>query len=493
MANKKYFFAVDLGATSGRTILGTLTDGKFEEEELNRFPNNLIETGGHFYWDIYALYFEMIRGLKLVAQRSIEITSIGIDTWGVDFVFIGEDDAIMRNPIAYRDPFTFGRMEDYLQQVMDRQTVYGITGIQFMNFNSLFQFYAMQQQGNVALTQAKKILFIPDCLSWMLTGEAVCEYTIASTSQMLDPRTGNLDERLLKSVGLTREHFGRMVSPGEQIGVLTAEVQKMTGLGPIPVIAVAGHDTGSAVAAVPARDEHFAYLSSGTWSLMGIETKEPIINALSYERNFTNEGGIDGTTRFLKNICGMWLYERCRKEWPEEVRQLSHPELQGSAMTVEAFRSLINPDDAAFANPPSMLEAIQSYCRNTGQPVPALPAEICRCIFDSLALRYRQVFSWLKEFASFDISVLHIIGGGSRNKYLNQFTADSLGVEVLAGPQEGTAIGNIMVQAKASGLVKDIWEMRRIIAASIELVRYEPSASRSAWDEAYLRYLEITK
>mgnify|MGYP002623099702 CR=1 FL=1 len=493
MANKKYFFAVDLGATSGRTILGTLTDGKFEEEELTRFPNNLIETGGHFYWDIYALYFEMIRGLKLVAQRSIEITSIGIDTWGVDFVFIGEDDAIMRNPIAYRDPFTFGRMEDYLQQVMDRQTVYGITGIQFMNFNSLFQFYAMQQQGNVALTQAKKILFIPDCLSWMLTGEAVCEYTIASTSQMLDPRTGNLDERLLKSVGLTREHFGRMVSPGEQIGVLTAEVQKMTGLGPIPVIAVAGHDTGSAVAAVPARDEHFAYLSSGTWSLMGIETKEPIINALSYERNFTNEGGIDGTTRFLKNICGMWLYERCRKEWPEEVRQLSHPELQGSAMTVEAFRSLINPDDAAFANPPSMLEAIQSYCRNTGQPVPASPAEICRCIFDSLALRYRQVFSWLKEFASFDISVLHIIGGGSRNKYLNQFTADSLGVEVLAGPQEGTAIGNIMVQAKASGLVKDIWEMRRIIAASIELVRYEPSASRSAWDEAYLRYLEITK
>ncbi|MBP3843615.1 MAG: rhamnulokinase [Prevotella sp.] len=493
MANKKYFFAVDLGATSGRTILGTLTDGKFEEEELTRFPNNLIETGGHFYWDIYALYFEMIRGLKLVAQRSIEITSIGIDTWGVDFVFIGEDDAIMRNPIAYRDPFTFGRMEDYLQQVMDRQTVYGITGIQFMNFNSLFQFYAMQQQGNVALTQAKKILFIPDCLSWMLTGEAVCEYTIASTSQMLDPRTGKLDERLLKSVGLTREHFGRMVSPGEQIGVLTAEVQKMTGLGPIPVIAVAGHDTGSAVAAVPARDEHFAYLSSGTWSLMGIETKEPIINALSYERNFTNEGGIDGTTRFLKNICGMWLYERCRKEWPEEVRQLSHPELQGSAMTVEAFRSLINPDDAAFANPPSMLEAIQSYCRNTGQPVPASPAEICRCIFDSLALRYRQVFSWLKEFASFDISVLHIIGGGSRNKYLNQFTADSLGVEVLAGPQEGTAIGNIMVQAKASGLVKDIWEMRRIIAASIELVRYEPSASRSAWDEAYLRYLEITK
>ena len=493
MKERNYFFAVDLGATSGRTILGSLVDGKFEEEELTRFPNNLIETGGHFYWDIYALYFEMIKGLKLVAQRKIEITSIGIDTWGVDFVFIGDDDAILRNPIAYRDPYTFGRMEEYLEKVVDRETVYDITGIQFMNFNSLFQFYAMRQQGNVAMQQAKRILFIPDALSWMLTGEAVCEYTVASTSQMLNPETGDLDERLIKSVGLKREQFGRMVRPGEQIGVLTAEVQKMTGLGAIPVIAVAGHDTGSAVAAVPAKDEHFAYLSSGTWSLMGIETKKAIINDRSYERNFTNEGGIDGTTRFLKNICGMWLYERCRKEWPETIRQLSHPELQGSAMTVEAFRSLINPDDAAFANPSSMIDAIQTYCRQTGQPIPETAAEICRCIFDSLALRYREVFEWLREFAPFDLKVLHVIGGGSRNKYLNQFTADSLGVEVLAGPQEGTAIGNIMVQAKAAGLVKDIWEMRRIIAASLELVRYLPTSDRAAWDKAYDKYKNILK
>jgi rhamnulokinase len=266
--------------------------------------------------------------------------------------------------------------------VVDRKTVYDITGIQFMNFNSLFQFYAMQQDGNVAMKMAKKILFVPDALSWMLTGEAVCEYTIASTSQMLDPRTGDLSDKLVESVGLKRSQFGRMVQPGEQIGVLTEEVQKMTGLGAIPVIAVAGHDTGSAVAAVPAKNEQFAYLSSGTWSLMGIETKNAIISDRSYELNFTNEGGIEGTTRFLKNICGMWLYERCRKEWPEEVRQLSHPELQGSAMQVEAFRSIINPYDKAFANPPSMIEAIQQYCRETGQTVPETPAEICRCIFD---------------------------------------------------------------------------------------------------------------
>ena len=489
---KKYFFAVDLGATSGRTILGTLADGRLEQEELTRFPNNLIETGGHFYWDIYALYFEMIRGLKEVARRGITLTSIGIDTWGVDFVFIGQDGAILRNPMAYRDPHTFGRMEEYLEKVVDKKTVYDITGIQFMNFNSLFQLYAMQQDGNSAMKMADKVLFVPDALSWMLTGEAVCEYTIASTSQMLDPRTGDLSEKLIESVGMKRSQFGRMVQPGTKIGVLTEEVQKMTGLGAVPVIAVAGHDTGAAVAAVPAKNEQFAYLSSGTWSLMGIETKDAIINDRSYELNFTNEGGIEGTTRFLKNICGMWLYERCRKEWPEEVRQLSHPELQGSAMQVEAFRSIINPDDKAFANPSSMIEAIRQYCRDTKQAVPETPAEICRCIFDSLALRYRQVFGWLKEFADFNLNVLHIIGGGSLNKYLNQFTADACNVEVLAGPQECTAIGNIMLQAKASGDVADIWQMRQIIANSVEMVAYHPSDDKAAWNQAYEKYLTIT-
>ena len=301
MENKEYFFAVDLGATSGRTIIGSIVNGKLEQEEITRFPNNLIETGGHFYWDIYALYFEMIRGLKEVARRGLSIKSIGIDTWGVDFVFIGGDGAILRNPMAYRDPHTFGRMEEYLEKVIPQREVYDVTGIQFLNFNSLFQFYAMQQDGNSAMQMAQKILFVPDALSWMLTGEAVCEYTIASTSQMLDPRTGDLSEKLLQSVGLKRSQFGRMVQPGQQIGMLTEEVQKMTGLGPVPVIAVAGHDTGSAVAAVPARNEQFAYLSSGTWSLMGIETKDAIISERSYELNFTNEGGIEGTTRFLKN------------------------------------------------------------------------------------------------------------------------------------------------------------------------------------------------
>ena len=499
MNNPKYFFSVDLGATSGRTIIGRIEDDKFELEEITRFPNNLIIQGGHYYWDIYALYFEIIKGLKEVAHRHLDIVSIGIDTWGVDFVMIGDDNAILRNPRAYRDPITFQAMDDYLHNVISQKEVYDVTGIQFLNFNSLFQFYAMCKENNSALKHAKKILFVPDALSWMLTGQEVCEYTIASTSQLLNPRTKQLDDRLLASVGLDRSKFGRMVMPGTQIGVLTDEVQQLTGLGAVPVIAVAGHDTGSAVAAVPAKNEQFAYLSSGTWSLMGIETKDPIISSLSYERNFTNEGGIEGTTRFLKNICGMWLYERCRLEWPDEVRQLSHPELQGQAMQVEPFRSLINPDDQCFAAPQSMIGAIQQYCSDTHQPVPETPAEICRCIFDSLALRYKQVFGWLQEFSSSSpntqhpspINVLHIIGGGSLNKYLNQFTANATGVKVLAGPQEGTAIGNIMLQAQAAGLVKDIWEMRRIIANSIDIVTYHPQ-NKAEWDVAYEKYLKVT-
>lgn len=491
MNKSQCFFAVDLGATSGRTIAGFITDGKVKLEELTRFPNNLIETGGHFYWDIYALYFEIIKGLKLVARRGLKIESIGIDTWGVDFVCIGDDGALLRNPIAYRDPYTFGVMDEYFANAVSKEEVYRATGIQFMNFNSLFQLYAMKCDGNSALKNASKILFVPDALSWMLTGKAVCEYTIASTSQLLNPVTKDLDEKLLGSLGLERGMFGEMVMPGHKIGVLTEEVQKMTGLGAVPVIAVAGHDTASAVAAVPAKDEHFAYLSSGTWSLMGIETKEPIINELSYKRNFTNEGGVEGTTRFLKNICGMWLLERCRKEWGDDA-PADYGTLLSEAMKVEAFKSIINPDDEMFANPSNMQQAIKDYCAKTGQHVPEGYAEICRCIFESLALRYRQVAGYLKEMASFPIDTLHIIGGGSLNDYLNQFTANATGLTVLAGPQECTALGNIMLQAKAAGEVGDIFDMRRIIADSITMKRFDPK-DKEEWDKAFEKFESITK
>lgn len=489
--NGKTYFAVDLGATSGRTIIASIHDGKIHQEELTRFPNDIIQLNGHFYWDILRLYNEIIRGLKLAAERHLDIASIGIDTWGVDFACFGADGHLLDNPISYRDPQTNGMIDAYFHEVMPASELYGKTGIQFMYFNSLFQLYALRRANSSILASAEKILFTPDALSYMLTGRAVCEYTIASTSQLLNPVSADLDESLLSTLNLRRSQFGELVAPGTVIGHLTEEVQQMTGLPAVPVVAVAGHDTASAVAAIPAEDKHFAFLSSGTWSLMGIESPHAIINEQSFRRNFTNEGGIEGTTRFLKNICGMWLYERCRKEWPEEVRQMNHQQLQGLALEAEPFRSFINPDDAVFANPASMLEAIRQYCRNTGQPIPETPAEVCRCIFDSLAMRYRQVFSWLCEFADFDIHTLHIIGGGSMNVYLNQFTADSCGITVKAGPQECTAIGNIMLQAKAAGDVADVWAMRRIIASSVAPRLYEPRDTH-LWASAFERYLAVT-
>ncbi|MBR6030543.1 MAG: rhamnulokinase [Bacteroidaceae bacterium] len=474
MSTTTYFLAVDLGATSGRTILGSICDGKLQQQELTRFPNHIIQTGGHFYWDIYALYHEIIRGLKAVADKGIHLTSIGIDTWGVDFVCVGEDGGLLRNPYSYRDPHTEGAMEEYFKQI-PRERVYEKTGIQFMPFNSLFQLAAMRSHNDSALKAADKILFIPDALMYMLTGEAVCEYTILSTSQMLDPRTKHIDPELIGAIGLKEEQFGRYVNPGDMVGTLSPEVQRQTGLGPIPVVAVAGHDTASAVAAVPAQDERFAYLSCGTWSLLGIETREAIINEKSYKYNFTNEGGIEGTTRFLKNICGMWLLERCRQEWtgaPQDVNQVNR-----DAMEAEPHRSTINPDDPRFANPTSMVKAIQEYCRETHQPVPEDYRQTARCIFESLALRYRQVVDYLRELAPFPIERLHVIGGGTHNQYLMQMTADSLQMPVITGPVEGTAIGNIMLQAKAAGLVGDIYEMRRIIAQSIEMKTYLPKKS----------------
>lgn len=472
MKTKNNFFAVDLGATSGRTILGSIADGKLEQRELTRFPNQIIQTGGHYYWDIYALYNEIIRGLKVVAEEGIELTSIGIDTWGVDFVCVGQDGALLRNPYSYRDPHTFGAMEEYFQKV-PKEKVYEKTGIQFMNFNSLFQLSTMRKNNDSALAAAHKILFMPDALMYMLTGEAVCEYTILSTSQMLNPRTRKIDTDLLDVIGLKESQFGRYVNPSDRVGCLTPEVQQLTGLGPVPVVAVAGHDTASAVAAVPAQTPNYAYLSCGTWSLLGIETKEAIINEKSYQYNFTNEGGIEGTTRFLKNICGMWLLERCRQEWTDAPSDIN--KVNADAMEAEPFRSIINPDDPRFTNPPSMVKAIQDYCRETNQPVPDGYKQIARCIFESLALRYREVVGYLRELAPFPIEKLHVIGGGTYNKYLMQMTADSLGIPVITGPVEGTAIGNIMLQAKAAGLVTDIFQMRRIIADSIEQHTYLPN------------------
>lgn len=486
------FFAVDLGATSGRTILGTLIDGKIEQREITRFPNHIIEMSGHCYWDIYALYREIINGLKTVAKEGIAITSIGIDTWGVDFALIGCDGELLRNPYCYRDTHTEGAPEKFFKEEIPADEVYNLTGIQIMNINSLFQLYTLRKSHNSALASAHKILFMPDALGYLLTGCMATEYTIASTSEMLNPRTKQLEPKLMQAAGVKAEQFAPIVFPGQQLGVLSAEVQKLTGLGAIPVISVAGHDTASAIAAIPTPDERFAYLSSGTWSLMGIEVKDAILTTESMTKNYTNEGGVEGTTRFLKNICGMWLLERCRKEWADTNQNYSYTDLMEAAQKAPAFKSLINPDDACFANPESMIAAIIGYCERTHQSAPQSYEEITRCIFDSLALRYKQVFRDLQQMASFSIDRLHIIGGGSKNDMLNQFTCNAVGVPVVAGPSEATAIGNIMLQAKAAGMISSITEMRKLIAESVETKTFEPQDTAS-FNEAFKRYENITK
>lgn len=483
---KECYFAVDLGATSGRTILGYFTPDGLEMEEVNRFPNHLIETGGHFYWDIYELYRHIIEGLRAASRKEgVRITSIGIDTWGVDFVCVGKDGTFLRQPYAYRDPHTTGAPEAFFKRV-PRSSVYQWTGIQVMNFNSLFQLDTMRRNHDSALEAAEKLLFIPDALTYMLTGEMVTEYTIASTAQLVNATTRKLEDSLLQEVGLTRSHFGRFVYPGERAGVLTEEVQRLTGLGPVPVIAVAGHDTASAVAAVPAMNSNFAYLSSGTWSLMGVETDVPVINRETEELNFTNEGGVEGTIRLLKNICGMWLLERCRLGWEEA----SYPELIAEANACEPFRSLINPDDAVFANPADMEQAIRDYCRASHQPVPETRGQVVRCIFESLALRYRQVLDNLRSLSPRPVEALHVIGGGSRNDLLNQWTANAVALPVIAGPSEATGIGNVMMQALAAGAAADIASMRRLINRSIPLKTFLPEDAE-VWDAAYLHYKQI--
>lgn len=486
MTQNRYFAAVDLGATSGRVILGTIAEGKLSLEEINRFPNRIIEATGHYYWDLYAIYQSVIDGLHAIAERGIRPESIGIDTWGVDFVMIGRDGELLRQPYSYRDTHTEGAPEEFFKR-MPREELYRRTGIQIMNFNSLFQFDTLRRNGCSALETAEKILFIPDALSYMLTGEAVTEYTIASTSQMIDPSTRRWDAGLLAMVGLSEERFGRFVMPGERIGKLSTGVQRLTGLGDIDVVAVAGHDTASAVAAVPAEDAHFAYLSSGTWSLMGVESPEPVVTAESSRLNFTNEGGVEGTIRVLKNICGMWLLERCRSEWGES----SYPELIAEAAACPPFASLINPDAPCFANPASMTSAIGRYCRLTGQKAPESRGEYVRCIFESLALRYRQVIGMLRTLSPVGIEKLYVIGGGARNEFLNRLTADATGLPVETGSSESTAVGNIMLQAKAAGVVRDMREMREMIRRSIDDTRSYQPEHPATWDEAYERYLGI--
>ncbi|WP_418982747.1 rhamnulokinase [Alistipes sp.] len=489
--SQKHLIAIDLGATSGRVILATIDGQRIGLEELNRFPTRMIRLFGRYYWDIYALFGHICDGLRDAARKGVAIDSIGIDTWGVDMAFVGRDGQLLGLPRAYRDPYTDGTPEEFFRTV-PRREVYDRTGIQIMNFNTLYQLAAARRERCDALMAADKLLFIPDALAYLLTGRMVCEYTILSTSQLMDPRGKRLDAKLLAAAGVRPEQFPGIVFPGEIVGHLSAEIAEATGLGPVPVIAVAGHDTASAVAAVPASDERFAYLSSGTWSLMGIEVREPVITDESFRLNFSNEGGVEGTTRLLKNITGMWLLEQCRAAWKARGRDYSYPEIVAMTSAAEPFAAWIDPDDARFAAPTDMEAAIRAYCRETGQTEPADDAALMRCIFESLALKYREVLDKLRRLAPFPLQTLHVIGGGAQNDLLNRMTASATGVPVVAGPSEATALGNVLVQARALGLAADLKDMRRLAAESVATRRFEPEES-ARWQAAYDAYERITQ
>ena len=438
MAN---YVAIDLGATSGRVILSSVSkDSSLQMETLHRFSTPMLEVEGKFYWDIFKIRDEILLGLSKAAGREVE--SIGIDTWGVDFCVVNPDGSL-RMPRAYRDPYTSEVVLEEFFSLMPREELYRRTGIQIMNFNSVFQLYAQRKEG--ALEGAAGLLFVPDALSYLLTGHKVCEYSILSTSALMDPRTKEFDPQVLELCGLRREMFPDIVMPGTVVGNLSGEVAAATGLGKVKVVSVAGHDTASAVAAVPAENERFAYLSSGTWSLMGIETASPLVDDRMYALNFTNEGGVRGTTRLLKNITGMWLMEQCLQRWRAQGCDYSYQQLVQMALSVPASPHLIDPDDPSFAAPQDMPSALQEKYGSL-----LSHAQIVRLIYDSLAAKYAVVFEKLRQIAPFPIDTLHIIGGGCRNDLLNQMTADACGVKVVAGPSEGTALGNVMVQAGLS-------------------------------------------
>lgn len=467
----KNYLAVDLGATSGRTVLAQYDGNRVDMQVWTRFENPQLPMTGHIFWNLPHLYNEILRALRRLNSENISVDSIGIDTWGCDVAFFGKAGQLNALPLCYRDSFTDGAVERYTSSHMNAEALYERTGIQFMNFNTLFQFDTMRRDNFSVMKNPVTINFIPDALIYLLTGKCICEYTVASTSQLLNPYTGDLDDKLLRSVGLTRKNFGPITQPGTIVGTLMPQIQEATGMGAIPVVAVAGHDTASAVVSVPATDGDYAYLSCGTWSLLGIESPTPIINNESRRLNFTNEGGIDGTTRFLKNICGLWLLERCRVEWEDAPSDIN--ELNALSVTTD-FASIIDPDDPSFVHPSSMTKAIAEYCRKTNQAEPKTPAEFVRCIFRSLAQRYSQVIDNLRSLSSVDIKRLHVIGGGCRNAYLMQMTADATGLPVIAGPTEGTALGNVLLQLRAAGEVDALSDMRAISAASVETTVYNP-------------------
>ncbi len=469
---KNTYLAVDFGGGSGRVIAGFLVHGKLKMEEIYRFPNRQVRMGKHVYWDFPALFEEMKNGLKEAARRGYSVSGIGIDTWGVDFGLIDKNGNLLGNPVCYRDERTQG-MPEKVFRLLEPGEHYQVTGTQVMPINTLFQLYSMKEASDPQLDVADKLLFMPDLFSYFLTGTANTEYTIASTSELLDARGRCWSSDTIRAVGLPEHLFGEIVFPGYVRGRLTEEVACETGLGAVDVIAVGSHDTASAVAAALVTNETVAYLSSGTWSLLGVELDRPVLTEGARMAQFTNEGGVGNRICFLQNITGLWILQRLMSEWKLRGEEQTYDELipQAEKAVTDAF---IPVDDDRFMNPASMEAAILDYCRQQNFRLPQSKAELVKCVLQSLAAKYQQAVDRLNGFLSVPISRLNIIGGGSQNRLLNQLTADALGIPVQAGPVEATAIGNILTQAMAKGELSGMDELRRIVADSFEVQMFYP-------------------
>jgi len=487
--NNNNFLAFDLGASSGRAMLGTIINHRLELTEIHRFENRMVEIDNHFYWNIFSIFDELKTGLKkCIRDFGIQPDAIAIDTWGVDFAFVDKDGMIASLPFAYRDHRTDHAMEDFYK-IMPKEELYLKTGIQLMQFNSLFQLFVNRQTNSSQYQVGKDLLFMPDALSYLFCGVKKNEFSIASTSQLLKPGQMAYDSSLFEAMEVDPALMQEIVLPGTILGNIKPEVQKETGSKSIPVIAVASHDTASAIASVPATGKNWAYISSGTWSLMGIESDKPLISKEILALNFTNEGGVEGTTRFLKNIMGMWLLQECRRVWSNQ-NNYSWSEMVELSTMAQPFKCLIDPDDPTFLNPADMPQAIADFCQKSGQTPPATHGEFIRCIFESLAMKYRYTLDSIRSVVSYPIETVHIIGGGANNELLCQYTANALGIPVKAGPTEATAIGNILIQAKAMKSLSTLEEIRTMVGNSFETKIFLPQET-PLWEVELERFRKI--
>lgn len=486
----KRVLAFDFGASSGRAIIGTLDNGKITLNEVHRFSNDPVTVNGTFYWDVLRLFHEIKQGL-LKAKQAGGFDSIGIDTWGVDFGLLDKDGVLLENPVHYRDKRNIGMVEKAAKYI-GKDEMYKLTGIQFMDFNTAFQLLSIKENRPELLARAQSLLFMPDLFAYFLTENKVSEYSIATTSQLVDINTRDWSKEMLEKLGLPEKIFNRIVPSGSVTGYLSDEICEELGLEKVPVIAVCGHDTQSAVTAVPSEKEDFAFISSGTWSLFGTETKKPIVNDLSYSFNVTNEGGFGYSTAFLKNICGLWLIQESRRQWIRDGKEYSYAELEKAALREKPFARFIDPDAPEFAVPGNLPARITEYCRRTGQSVPENEGQTVRCIYESLALRYRAVLEGIEKCTGKNYDSLNVVGGGTKDTLLCKMTADACNITVYAGPIEATVMGNVAVQLISGGDIADVVEARRIIANSGQLKCYSPE-NTAAWDEAYEKFKSVTK